>query len=242
MLLGSIRELLAPAAAPHYHVRIEERVYITDPEGDAGYPKLVPDVILTEVPRGRARAPAATGGLTVVEPVTIAMLDEPEIHDYYLEVHDTRSRDVVAAIELLSPANKVKGSRGRLSLIDKRDTLRRAGAHWVEIDLLREGQRHPRLAGRSDYCASVWPAGDLNMYAWFVDMRDRLPIISIPVREPDDDLPLDLQRALDIAYDRAGYGEMTDYNGRVPDPPLKDADQAWVERAVEVWRVGRGSA
>lgn len=236
MLLGSIRELLQPAAAPHYLVRIEERVYITDPEGDPGYPKLVPDIIVTEVRRRSLREPVVVGRPTIAEPVKIAMMVEPEVHDYYLEVHDARSREVVAAIEVLSPANKVAGSRGHQAMIEKRDTLRRGGSHWVEIDLLRAGMRARQIARRSDYCATVWPAHETHMYAWFADLRDRLPVIAVPVRHPDDDLPLDLQRALDVAYDRADYARLIDYDAPVPAPALGPADQAWVERALAVWR------
>lgn len=32
---------------PHFYVRIEERVYLTDAAGDRGYPALIPDVIVT---------------------------------------------------------------------------------------------------------------------------------------------------------------------------------------------------
>lgn len=236
MLLGSIRELLREAASPHYLVRIEERVYITDPEGDPGYPKLVPDVIVTEAPRRRVREAVTAGGLAIAEPVKIAMWVEPEVHDYFLLIHDNRSREVVTAIELLSPANKVTGSRGQAAMIEKRDTLRRAGAHWVEIDLLRAGERQRQLAGRSDYCAAVWPAGDPHMYAWFIGLRDPLPVIAVPLRPPDDDLPLDLQRALDLAFERAGYAELAGYDAPLPYPPLKPADQAWVLDTLAAWR------
>jgi hypothetical protein len=142
----------------------------------------------------------------------------------------------VTAVELLSPANKVTGSRGRAAMMDKRDTLRRGGVHWVEVDLLRGGLREPRLAGRSDYCASVVRAGDAHLYAWFVDLRDRLPVIGVPVRAPDPDLPLDLQHALDQAFDRAGYARLADYYRPLPDPPLAPPDRAWVEGVLAGWR------
>lgn len=166
---------------------------------------------------------------------------EPEVHDFFLQIHDNRSHEVVAAIEVLSPANKVAGSRGHLAMIEKRDVLRRAGSHWVEIDLLRAGLRAPQIARRSDYCATVWPAHDANMYAWFANLRDGLPVIAVPVRRPDDDLPLDLQRALDLAYDRADYARLTDYDAPVPYPPLDPADQAWVERTLAGWREAESS-
>jgi len=119
---------------------------------------------------------------------------------------------------------------------EKQSILHRAGCHLVEIDLLRAGERRPPLGDRSDYCVNVWPAGQLDMWVWYIDLRDRLPTVAIPLREPDDDVPLDLQNALATAYDRARYADMTDYDGPVPYPPLKPADQAWVERTLEPWR------
>ena len=139
-LMTTIRDHLAPVVLPHFYVRIEERVYITNPEKDEGYFALIPDVIVTT---SRSAPPA---GITVTAPVLVEGLLDPEIHDHYLEVRDARSHEVVTAIELLSPANKIKGSRGRQAMLEKRKTLWQSGAHWLEIDLLRAGER--RRAGR----------------------------------------------------------------------------------------------
>lgn len=236
-LITAVSEQLAVHASPHYYVRIEERVYITDPLDDPGYPRLVPDIIVTRSPHRGIRETPPAGVLTASPPTIIEPLLDPEIRDYYLEVHDARSRELVTAIELLSPANKVPKSRGRLTMIEKRDLLRRAGAHWMEIDLLRAGERYPGLAERGDYCVVLWPAHAHKMYAWLADIRDRLPTVSVPLREPDDDIPLDLQAALDATYDRAFYVDSVDYSAPVPDPPLKPPDAAWVQRMIETWRV-----
>lgn len=234
-LLSTISDQIAALAAPRYFVRIEERVYITDPLDDTGYPKLVPDIVVTRSPRRAIREAPPAGGLTLTPPAVIEASLDLEIHDYYLQIHDARSREVVTAIELLSPANKVPRSRGRAALIEKRDLLRRAGAHWMEIDLLRAGERYPSLADRGDYCVAVWPAGANKLYAWFVDLRDRLPTVSVPLREPDDDILLDLQQALDTAYDRAFYADSVDHTTPPPDPPLKLPDAAWVKQMLGSW-------
>lgn len=245
LLLSAMHELLSNALSPRYFVQVEERVYITDPARDAGYPKLVPDVIVTERLRGLTYEPeeVADGGvLTLTPPVVIEPLLDPEIHDRYLQVYDARSRGVITAIELLSPANKVKNSRGRRAMLKKRDLLRRARAHWMEIDLLRAGERDPQLAGSSDYCVTLWPAGLTKLYAWYIDLRDRLPTVTIPLRDPDEHVLFDLQQTLDTMYSRAHLADNIDYAGPIPEPPLSPADQAWVERALDVWQVRRGSA
>lgn len=238
-LMGDIRALLAASARPRYYVRIEERVYITDPFDDPGYSQFVPDITITRSPHRGIRETPPGGVLTQPPPTIIEASLDPEIRDYYLQVHDARSREVVTAIELLSPANKVPKSRGRLAMIEKRDQLRRAGAHWMEIDLLRAGERYPGLADRGDYCVVLWPAGANKMYAWLADIRDRLPTVAVPLREPDDDIPLDLQAVLDTTYDRAYYADSVDYVAPLPDPPLKLPDAAWVQRTLEAWRAAR---
>ena len=48
-------------------------------------------------------------------------------------------RLVVTVIEILSPTNKVAGSRGRESYETKRQEVMRSPSHLVEIDLLRRG-------------------------------------------------------------------------------------------------------
>ena len=238
-LITTIGDYLAAAVSPAFYVRIEERVYVTHPEEDEGYPKLIPDVVVTTSRSPSARPPAQTGGVAIAEPAFVEGLLEPEIHDRYVEVHDARSHEIVTAIELLSPANKVKGSRGREAMLEKRKLLRRGGAHWLEIDLLRAGERHERLIGRSDHCVTLLREGRPGMYVWFIDLRDPLPTVAVPLRPPFDDAPLELQRALNETYDRARYADSIDYARPAPPPKLKPADQAWLERTLEAWRTAR---
>jgi hypothetical protein len=245
LLLGCIHELLASAVRPKYFVQVEERVYITDPFRDAGYSKLVPDVIITQRQHRLPYTPERTAGagvLTATPSVVIESLLDPDIHDRYLEIRDARSREVVTAIELLSPANKVARGRGRRAMLKKRDLSRRANAHWMEIDLLRAGERDPQLAGQGDYGVTLWPARDLRLYAWFIDLRDRLPTITVPLRDPEEHVLLNLQQVLDITYDRGCFADSVNYAIPVPDPPLSPADQAWVLRSLDAWRGERSSA
>lgn len=234
-LLPGIREQLAPLVAPQYYVRIEERIYLTDPEADPGYRSLVPDVIVKRQP-GPGEAPRARQGAgAITAPVVIEEILDPEIHDRYIEIREARSHEIVTAIELLSPANKVVGSRGRQALEDKRAQLLQGGASWLEIDLLRAGERGPQLSGRSDYCVRLQRAGQRGALVWFVGLRDPLSTVAVPLRPPHEDVPLDLQKVLSETYDRARYADSTDYTRPVPPPPLSVTDAAWVKRTVEAW-------
>lgn len=84
-------------------------------------------------------------------------LIEDEIHEARLEIVDRFERSVVTVIELLSPTNKVTGSRGRASYEDKRQEVMHSPSHFVEIDLLRAGAPlHAREAlPKADYYVHV---------------------------------------------------------------------------------------
>src|ERR1043166_1392934 len=56
---------------------------------------------------------------------------------------NARPRLAVTSIELLSPSNKGTGSVGQARYLEKRSSALHGGLHWVEIDLLRGGQRPP---------------------------------------------------------------------------------------------------
>lgn len=241
-LIAALSDDLAATVSPHFYVRIEERVYVTHPEDDPGYPALIPDVVVTTGRSDPLREKVLPSGAVITAPVLVDVLLEPEIHDRYIEVRDARSHEVVAAIEVLSAANKVKGSRGRDALVAKRSVLRRAGAHWIEIDLLRGGERPEAVAGRSDYIVLLMETGVPQTQARSIDIRDRLPTIGVPLRPPFGQAALDLQDVLDIVYDRARYADSVDYSRPVPAPRLKPADAAWVRGVVEQWLAPRAGA
>jgi hypothetical protein len=50
----------------------------------------------------------------------------------------------------------------------------------------------------------------------------------VPLRLPDPDVPLDLQAALQTAYDEARYDLSIDYS-QPPTPPLNEADAEWAK-------------
>jgi hypothetical protein len=76
--------------------------------------------------------------------------------------------------------------------------------------------------------------------AWFVSLREPLPTIAVPVRPPFEDVPLDLQEAVELVYTRYRYDAGIDYAEDAP-PPLCEADAVWVGERVAAWRRARGS-
>ncbi len=103
----------------------------------------------------------------------------------------------------------------------------------VEVDLLRAGRSNLRAPvaklspdQRGLWHVSVARSWDTTQCEVFpIKLADRLPWIEIPLRETDNDAPLDLQVLIDQIYENGSYGHVVDYS-KPPDPPLSEADAA----------------
>lgn len=237
-LINAISDDLGDRLAPAFIVSIEERVYIATPDELMAIPAVVPDVFV--ISAGRPGV-AAGGAPQITLPVLVEALVEEEVHDRYLEIRDTRSRAVITTIEILSPYNKASGTRGREAFVRKRQAVLASQTHWIEIDLLRAGERPPEVRGRGDYYALLHRSDAGTRHAvWGWRLRDRLPTIAVPLRPTDADVPLDLQAMLETVYRRGHYAEALDYRAVVPQPPLTPEDAAWVAEQLQQWQATRG--
>ena len=238
-----IRDWLQSRLPEDLRARMRERVYIEIPDVRRG--EYYPDVRVIERPRpaptaGSATAVAdpasATGidnGCAPAEPIFIHFDSEP-ITEGYIEIVDAKSgHRVVTAIEVLSPTNKQPGEGQRL-YVKKRGERKLAGVNTVEIDLLRAGDRvldgaaTERASVTSHRISSVHLASGTTGHAspvYRVPLRERLPVISIPLRPADKEVVLDLQSILDQCYRNGGYDDI-DYRAE-PDPPLSADDSSW---------------
>jgi hypothetical protein len=231
-LANAIAELLVPALAPKYVARIElYTVMDTSPEGEVGM--LYPDVEVlqrlhqAEEPPAPATAASAYPPLT---PVTVSLpaLLPVELRIPVVQVLDRANNQLVTAIELLSPVNKREP--GLAPCREKCRKLLEAGVHLLEIDLLRRGQRpyrHPRLPD-THYLAALYRAHASHIDIWAFNVQDALPVLPVPLRPPDPDVPLDLGAALRLIYERGLYQLSINYRQAPPPPDFSAEDQAWV--------------
>ncbi len=60
-----------------------------------------------------------------------------------VEIRQVGTDRLVTAIEILSPVNKQRNHEARIEYLRKRRELLRSQAHFMEIDLLRVGERTP---------------------------------------------------------------------------------------------------
>lgn len=235
-LIAELATNLGDVVAPNFFVRIEQRVYITAPDNPDDRGMVIPDIFVISDP-----VHPSDSAMTMVTAIKTPMLVEPvsdlEIHDRYLEIRDVRNREIVTTIELLSPFNKAPGHQGYDVFQRKRRQIMASPVHWIEIDLLRAGERPLELFERSDYYALLKRGSDPGPFeVWQFDLRDRMPVIGVPLRDPFPDVPLDLQATFDQIYARAHYANSLDYTRSVPMPHLRPADVNWVNRCLQSWQ------
>ena len=99
----------------------------------------------------------------------------------------------------------------------------------MELDLLRRGLRSKlsEPLPQGDYYTMIFRGDrepDVDVFAW--RLRDKLPTIPIPLKAPDNDVPLNLGAALGTAYERGRYDRKLRY-GRPLDLPLEGEDATW---------------
>lgn len=233
-LISEIQAALNPRLRPQYVARVELRVYVTDPD-DPGIEVIIPDVRIEKAVAAQARKQKVSNGAAVLisEPEDIPGWIEEEIKEARLEIRHRETGCLVAIIEVVSPANKVQGSNGRKSFLEKRREAIEAGVHWIEIDLLRMGipSVAKSLIQPSDYRVLQYRGETRRAHYWRFNLRDPLPTIGIPLRRPDPDIPLELAKVLHEAYEHGAYDLSIDYR-KDPAPALNKRDKSWAHRLL----------
>ena len=231
------RRQLVPLVAPKYAVRLAVTM-VTDrvPAHEIGL--IFPDIEIIRSPRPTEPAVIATPAAVAIPPAPVSIPLDVLVPTRLVtvEVHDIAQKTLVTSIEIISPANKREP--GWSAFVSKRDELRLAGVHVLEIDLLRRGKRtwSDARVDAAPYMAALVRAGHIQAELWPIGLRDPLPLLPVPLRPPDPDVPLDVQQALDLIYDEAQYGLTLNYDEPPSPPSLASQDMAWVERCVRSWR------
>jgi hypothetical protein len=205
---------------PALRARVEERVLMGTLQGIGDYPR-------------RALPTRPASSVALVEPILVEAEDEPAA-ETYLEIIDRASGNrVVTVLEFLSPSNKSTGPN-RDQYVRKQREVCASDANLVEIDLNRFGLHtlafplgHLKPQVRTPYMACVRRAtrpGKAEVYPLL--LWARLPVVKVPLRPDDADVPLDLQTLVDQCYRNGGYEGTLNY-ATEPDPPLRGADDEW---------------
>jgi hypothetical protein len=210
-LSSEIARQLAPKLRPKYIVRTTRRFVTEIPEDVAiSMGDIYPDVIVSKVAE-QSEAYGSTVTL-IPSPIQIATIIPARVPLVSIEIRDVAQRELVTAIEMLSPTNK-RGEEYH-EYLDKRPRILYSTAHLIEIDLLRKGQRVPtqKTLPPAPYFIFLSRAERRPiMDVWPVQLNMALPTIPIPLLPGDIEPTLDLQLALNTIYEALNYDLSVDY-------------------------------
>ena len=191
------------------------------------------------------------GGVAVARPAVARKLRVryERVTEPYLNVVRADGGELVTTIEWVSPTNKLDPS-SRRDCRRKRAEVIDAGANALDIDLTRGGPRHQLFqpavpsedtAYDEGYAALAWRGDEpdvVDLYQF--DLRQRLPVLPVPLRPGDPLVTLDLQALVEGTW-RSGRYWNTDYAAPCR-PPLGADDAAWAAARVAAWREAAGAA
>ena len=228
-LIAEIARQLNVGLPPNYAARIEAQIYVVP--ADERYS---PDVTVYESPRPQSRGGTALAEKPQVrEPEIIPALEEERTVRFVQIIRMKPAREIVAVIELLSPANKRAYSKGRETYERKQQRILSSDAHFLEIDLLREGeytisapQSNVREAGTFDYLISLSQSDyRANFYVWRLQLSETLPCFALPLWDKEEVI-IDLQAAFNSCYESGRYRQELDYTVS-PEPPFTPEQEIW---------------
>ena len=231
-LIGEACNALGVQLPDGYVPRVDERIEVVGfsvPDEKSHRP----DVLVARRDSPVRASRPSTRAVHTIKPVLIDVSDHDpeELRHTWLEIRRLPGMELVTVVEVLSPTNK--SGIGRAEYLEKRKDFHSRKINLVEIDLLLGGRRVPmkKPLRRGHYFAVV-ARGDLlptaEVYSW--TLRDRLPLIPIPLCPPDADVALDLQELVGRVYDLGRYGLTLEHDQPLPPAlTLFPKDRAWAE-------------
>lgn len=233
-LIAEICNELGARLTDCYVARVDERIDVAT--WTLGPPRSYrPDVLVGRFEKGGASpgVALATPPTATLEPDLVEILDRDpeEARITWVEIRALPHLELVTAIEVLSPFNK--SGLGRMVYMEKREKLHEPPVNLVEIDLLLGGLPLPmkERIKPGAYYAIVARGARLpvaEVYRWAV--REPVPCIPIPLREPDADILIDLAVLVNRVYDLGRYARTLRHDAPLPETmSLIPDDRAWVE-------------
>jgi hypothetical protein len=239
-LISKIDEALARILPSGYTTDVGTRSYVVLMEAEGKTESLAkPDVTVTE-PRRSKKPRKSKGGVAVAEEeyadsVPMQAFVAERFRETFVEIYlEGEERTRITAIEVLSPSNKRPGTEGWKEYQRKRQALLLGHANFIELDLLRGGQKMPMLTPwpEAPYTLLVsWQMNAPRCRVWRAHFNAPLPSIPVPLLYPEKDLRLELQPLIDDIYALGRYDELLNY-ARPLQPPLAEADAAWVGKQL----------
>ena len=222
-LISEIARVINPYIVPKYRAAIETRVYI-----DSSLVG-IPDAYVHK--RSQQREASSASVAVSTKPERVAIPTPCEVTEGYLEIREPLTRRVITVIEVLSPANKRTGE-GRKKYLSKRETVLSSLTHFIEIDLLRQGEAMPIAGGQpADYQISISRADErpsAERYAF--NLRDEMPKFLLPLDAEDASMEpvLDIKALLNQVCEDTAVDIDIDYAVQ-PQPPVSGEEFEWLQ-------------
>ncbi|MFN0074996.1 MAG: DUF4058 family protein [Prosthecobacter sp.] len=243
-LIAYIRELLGSELPDDLQAKGELRIDVSGSESR----HFIPDVAILSDERWKHGLPPVWSPdpgaqvLTVTEP---ELLEADEEKNRWVSIYSDHG-ELITVIEVLSPTNK---TTQRDDYTFKRGDYLAAGVNVVEIDLLRQGaltvnlrgteyeEREERRRKEEHYSiCTTRPAYPRRREYYDCPLRQKLPVIRIPLRHTDPDVPLDIQALINRCYESGRYWKL-DYRAPLS-PPLSAEDAAWANDCLKTAGLG----
>lgn len=170
--------------------------------------------------------------VAVLTPPT-SVREQERVNIRRLAIRRKGDETLVTAIELLSPANK--SGKGLVKYREKRDVYQISDVSLVEIDLLRGGTRPDTMTNcDTTYLIQIVNDHHEKISEWWVPLLTRLPVIPIPLMEPDPTIALPLQEIFNKTYRMSSFPKKLVYDLERLNPPLQsEADRRAVVAILE---------
>jgi hypothetical protein len=238
-LIEEIARQLTPKLRPKYRARSAERIVIAapDPIEMGRFRPRLPDVGVFGRPDLGSDPIEAPSNVVLNSPLILELAQTAETFQTFVEIRTASGDQLVTAIELLSPSNKRGAGAGEFQ--QKRSELLASAAHYLEIDLLRIGERFSvtTTLPSAPYFIFLSREGRRPyVEAWPIALDAVLPIVPIPLADGDPDIHLDLNLAFRTVYDLYEYDRDIDYS-QSPVVELSSEQQTWADERLKA--VGR---
>ena len=150
-----------------------------------------------------------------------------------IQIRKRKDEKLITEIHILTPLSK--DSPNRNVYLNKIKKLQENNVHILEIDLLRHGQRtiDHIIVKCSHYLVKLIRANERTPVLWAFSVKQRLPVVPVPLVFPHADAVLDIGKAMDRAYEMSQYQYALKYGGEPPGVGFSEEDGEWVRKRVD---------
>jgi hypothetical protein len=171
-----------------------------------------------------------------LEQVLFTSVTREERREPFIEIRQRSDGRLITLVDAVSPVNKTT-TGGREAYLEKRQEVMRVRANVVEIDLVLQGTPLHDFSREKlpewDYAVLVTRAARPEQWEIYTATIDkRLPRFRLPLAADDRDTVVDLQVAVQRAYDQGSFASTVNYL-RDPLTRLSDGQKQWIAERLQ---------